>query len=95
MALASSSWWERTSSRIRNMMAVRFASEVPAHSFWAASAMATAWSMSAWLAARSWASTLPVAGFSTGMVPVGWPSYGAPPIQWVMVCVMICASLPC
>ncbi len=29
--------------------------------------------------------TLPVAGFSTGIVWSGWPSYGAPSIQWEMV----------
>ncbi len=74
MARASSSWLASTSSRILNMMAVRLASEYLAHSFCALTDEATAWSRSALLADSSSAVTLPVAGFSTGMVWSGFPS---------------------
>ena len=50
------------------MMAVRLARETLAHFFWAALALATAWSRSAGLAEISSPTTLPVAGFSTGIV---------------------------
>ena len=59
---------------MRNMIAVRLASETFAHSLWARRAASTAWSRSTSEACSSSASISPVPGFSIGSRPTGLPS---------------------
>ncbi len=82
---ASSSVCSTSSSRNRNITAVRLASEYCDQTSNAAAALAIAVSTSAGVAEATWATTSPVAGLSTGTTTSSAPTYGLPSIQCGMV----------